>query len=64
MKVIDDDFAYINKPKGNTKIEDDEIKDHLDVLAKKKKQAEIEQFMLAIDRMKQGEKGLYTRLNK
>ena len=63
MKVIDDDFAYINKPKENTKVEDDEIKDHLEMLAKKKKQAEVEQFMLAIDRMKQGEKGLYTPLS-
>ena len=64
MKVTDDDFANFNNPKENTKVEDDEIKDHLEMLAKKKKQAEVEQFMLAIDRMKQGEKGLYTRLNQ
>ena len=63
MKVIDDDFANINNQKENTKVEDDETKDHLEVLAKKKKQAEVEQFMLAIDRMKQGEKGLYTPLS-
>ena len=63
MKVTDDDFANINKPKENTKVEDDETKDHLGMLAKKKKQAEVEQFMLAIDRMKQGEKGLYTPLS-
>lgn len=63
MKVIDDDFAYINKPKENTKVEDDETKDHLEMLAKKKKQTEVEQFMLAIDQMKQGEKGLYTPLS-
>ena len=64
MKVTDDDFANFNNPKENTKGENDEIKDHLEMLAKKKKQAEVEQFMLAIDRMKQGEKGLYTRLNQ
>ena len=63
MKVTDDDFANINKPKENTKVEDEEIKDHLEMLAKKKQQAEVEQFMLAIDRMKQGEKGLYTPLS-
>ena len=63
MKVTDDDFANINNQKENTKVEDDETKDHLEVLAKKKKQAEVEQFMLAIDRMKQGEKGLYTPLS-
>ena len=63
MKVTDDNFANINKPKENTKVEDDETKDHLGMLAKKKKQAEVEQFMLAIDRMKQGEKGLYTPLS-
>ena len=64
MKVTDDDFANFNNPKENTKVEDDETKDHFEMLAKKKKQAEVEQFMLAIDRMKQGEKGLYTRLNQ
>ena len=63
MKVTDDDFANINKPKENTKVEDEEIKDHLEMLAKKKQQAEVEQFMLAIDRMKQGERGLYTPLS-
>ena len=63
MKVIDDDFAFINKPKESTKVEDDEINDHLEMLAKKKKQAEVEQFMLAIDQMRQGEKGLYTPLS-
>ena len=63
MKVTDNDFANFNNPKENTKGENDEIKDHLEMLAKKKKQAEVEQFMLAIDRMKQGEKGLYTPLS-
>ena len=63
MKVTDDDFANFNNPKENTKVEDEEIKDHLEMLAKKKQQAEVEQFMLAIDRMKQGEKGLYTPLS-
>ena len=61
MKVTDDDFA--NNPKESAKVEDDEMKDHLEMLAKKKKQAEVEQFMLALDRMKQGEKGLYTPLS-
>ena len=63
MKVTDDDFANFNNPKENTKVEDEEIKDHLEMLAKKKQQAEVEQFMLAIDRMKQGERGLYTPLS-
>ena len=63
MKVIDDDFAFINKPKESIKVEDDEINDHLEMLAIKKKQAEVEQFMLAIDQMRQGERGLYTPLS-
>ena len=45
MKVTDNDFANFNNPKENTKGENDEIKDHLEMLAKKKKQAEVEQFM-------------------
>ena len=59
MKVLDE---FENKCEENTEVEDDEVskKKRLEM---KQKQEEVEQFMLAVDRMKQGEKGLYKPLS-
>ena len=59
MKVLDE---FENKCEENTEVEDDEVskKKRLEM---KQKQEEVDQFMLAVDKMKQGEKGLYKPLS-
>ena len=59
MKVLDE---FEDKCEENTGVEDDETtkKKRLEM---KQKQEEVDQFMLAVDKMKQGEKGLYKPLS-
>ena len=59
MKVLDE---FEDKCEENTEVEDDETtkKKRLEM---KQKQEEVDQFMLAVDKMKQGEKGLYKPLS-
>ena len=60
MKVLDE---FANKCEENTEVEDEEtIKKKLR-LEMIQKQKEVDEFMLAVDRMKQGEKGLYKPLS-
>ena len=59
MKVLDE---FEEKCKENTEVEDDETKKKKR-LEMKQKQEEVDQFMLAVDKMKQGEKGLYKPLS-
>ena len=58
MKVLGE---FEDKCEENTEVEDDETtkKKRLE----KQKQEELDQFMLAIDKMKQGEKDLYKPLS-
>ena len=58
MKVL---CEFEDKCEENTEVEDDETtkKKRLE----KQKQEELDQFMLAIDKMKQGEKDLYKPLS-
>ena len=59
MKVL---CEFEDKCEENTEVEDDETtkKKRLEM---KQKQEELDQFMLAIDKMKQGEKHLYKPLS-
>ena len=59
MKILDE---FEDKCEENTGVEDDETakKKRLEM---KQKQEEVDQFMLAVDKMKQGEKGLYKPLS-
>ena len=59
MKVLDE---FANKCEENTEVEDDETtkKKRLEM---KQKQEELDQFMLAVDKMKQGEKNRYKPLS-
>ena len=59
MKVLDE---FEDKCEQNTEVEDDETKKKKR-LEMKQKQEEVDQFMLAVDKMKQGEKGLYKPLS-
>ena len=60
MKVLDE---FANKCEENTEIEDDETTKKKQRLEMMQKQKEVDEFMLAVDRMKQGEKGLYKPLS-
>lgn len=59
MKVLDE---FANKCEENTEVEDDETTKKK-MLEMKQKQEELDQFMLAVDKMKQGEKNLYKPLS-
>ena len=59
MKVLGE---FEDKCEENTEVEDDETTKKIK-LEKKQKQEELDQFMLAIDKMKQGEKDLYKPLS-
>ena len=59
MKVLGE---FEDKCEENTEVEDDETTKKKR-LEKKQRQEEVDQFMLALDKMKQGEKDLYKPLS-
>ena len=58
MKILDE---FANKCEENTAEDDEAAKKKR--LEMKQRQEDVEQFMLAVDRMKQAEKGLYKPLS-
>ena len=58
MKILDE---FANKCEENTEEDDEAAKKKR--LEMKQRQEDVEQFMLAVDRMKQAEKGLYKPLS-